>query len=164
MGAAISHLQQLDESDTAGLHVRAFLDPSSRAEQRGEKSDLELAIFHGRTTLVLFPSESPLLALVLYILARLFEKMDGQDFVIANLEIAIECLQKAVDLTPAGNPDRAEYLNTFSIYLRTRYARRGKVEDLAQAFKYAREAVDLTPTDNPNGARRLNNLSIFLNI
>ena len=169
-------MEPINESD-AGLHVREFLHSAALAEQSGEKADLESAIFYGRIILVLLPSVSPLRALVLFILAQLFEKIYRQDFVIANLETAIICSQKAVDLTPAGNadralaafdlipagnPDRAGYLNNLSIYLSTRYAREGKPEDLAQAIKHNQEAVDLTPIDNSTRADPLNNLSNLL--
>ena len=163
MGATISHLHQLDESDTAGLHVRYFLGSASRAEQSGE--NLEPVILHGRILiLVLLPPMSPLRASVFFILGRLFGKKYHQDFVIANLETAILCIQEAVDLTLVGNPDRAEYVNTYSIYLRTRYVREGKSEDLAQAIKHGWAAIDLRPTNDRDRARPLNNLSNYLGI
>ena len=40
-----------------------------------------------------------------------------------DLVQSIECSQEAVDLTPAHNPDRAEYINNLSINLSKRYKR-----------------------------------------
>ena len=164
-------MEPINESD-AELHVRLLLESAALAEQSGEKALLESAIFRGRIILVLLPSVSPLRAFVSYILAKLCKKIYHQNFVITNLETAIECSQEAVDLTPAGNPDRAlaafnnpdraVYLNDLSFYLSTRYARQGKPEDLAQAIKYNQEAIDLTPIDNPTRATRLINLSNYL--
>ena len=164
-------MEPINESD-AELHVREFLHSAALAKQSGENAHLERAIFYGRIILVLLPSVSPLRAFVFYILAKLCEKMYHQNFVITNLETAIECSQEAVDLTPAGNPDRAlaafnnpdraVYLNDLSFYLSTRYARQGKPEDLAQAIKYNQEAIDLTPIDNPTRANQLINLSNYL--
>ena len=81
---------------------------------------------------------------------------------LADLTQAIEHSQEAVDLNPAGNPNRAGYLNNLSNRLSTRYGREGNLADLAQAIEHSQEAVDLTPVGNPHRASHLNNLSLHL--
>jgi CHAT domain-containing protein len=81
---------------------------------------------------------------------------------IADLNRAIELLQRAVDLTPPDSPDRPDYLNNLGIGLRARYARSGRLEDLDAAIAAYGQALAATPPDSPDRPDYLNNLGIGL--
>ena len=59
-----------------------------------------------------------------------------------DLEEAIVLTREALDLYPAGHPDRPTSLNTLGVRLTTRYERLGVMEDLHEAIVFHREALD----------------------
>ena len=78
----------------------------------------------------------------------------------ADLEIAIQRSQEALDATPADHPDRASRLHNLGIGYRSRYRRTGAMADLEKAIQRSQEGLDTTPVDHPDRASRLHNLGI----
>ncbi len=78
------------------------------------------------------------------------------------LEEAVRLLQRAVDATPDGHPDRAGWLSGLGIALRTRFERTGVLADLDAAVEAGRAAVDAAPADHPDRAATLLNLGLAL--
>ena len=76
----------------------------------------------------------------------------------ADVEIAIQRFQEAIDATSADHPDRAKWLNSLGIGYQDRYQRTGAKADLEKAIERYQEAVDATPADDPDRAGRLHSL------
>ena len=149
-------------SDSTESNLGEFIESLSLVRRIGEDTHLQHAIQNGQTVLSQISLKISTRVNVCAILATLFKEIYDRNFDLESLKSAIEYGQEAVDLTPAGNPDRAGYLHNLNNHLSARYEREGRPEDLIQAIKYSQEAVDLTPTGNPDRTRYLNNLSIHL--
>jgi tetratricopeptide (TPR) repeat protein len=78
----------------------------------------------------------------------------------ADLEIAIQRYEEALDTTPADHPDRARRLKSLGIGYHDRYQRTGAITDLEIAIQRFQEALDATPADHPDRANRLQDLGI----
>ncbi|KAJ7213456.1 CHAT domain-containing protein [Mycena pura] len=76
-----------------------------------------------------------------------------------DLETAVQYFQAAVDLAPAGHPDRAMYLQDLASGYGVRYQRLGDLNDLEAALQHSQAAVDLIPAGHPERAWYLNNLA-----
>ena len=79
-----------------------------------------------------------------------------------DLEEAIVIAREAIDLCPAGHPDRSMSLNTLSVCLAIRHNQLGAMEDLGEVIFLHREALDLRPQGHPDRSMSLNNLAICL--
>ncbi|KAF8207842.1 hypothetical protein K438DRAFT_1415128, partial [Mycena galopus ATCC 62051] len=62
-----------------------------------------------------------------------------------DLDAALEKDQEVEDLTPEGDPDRAENLRSFAVSLAERYHRLGNLQDLDAALEKKQKALDLIP-------------------
>jgi hypothetical protein len=64
---------------------------------------------------------------------------------LADLEVALQTIQKAVALTPAGHPDKLGNLQSLGLCLMYKYRRLGDSQDCEQAIQNLQEVVDPTP-------------------
>ncbi|WP_044232201.1 CHAT domain-containing protein [Chloroflexus sp. Y-396-1] len=83
---------------------------------------------------------------------------------IADLNRAIELLQRAVDLTPPDSPDRPARLTNLGLGLSVRYARSGRLAELDAAIAAFEQALAATPPDSPDRPARLTNLGLGLSV
>ncbi|MFI6553784.1 CHAT domain-containing protein [Streptomyces griseus] len=65
------------------------------------------------------------------------------------LRAAVACEREAVELTPVGEPERAQYLNNLSTALQRLFARTAHMADLDKAVEASRESVALAAPDDP---------------
>ncbi|KAJ7882659.1 hypothetical protein B0H13DRAFT_1494618, partial [Mycena leptocephala] len=84
--------------------------------------------------------------------------------VLNDLEYTVVHLQRAVDLTPADDLNRAQHLLLESLVasLTDRYQCLGDLKDLEAVMKLNQEVVDLTPEDHPERALCLGSLAVSL--
>ncbi len=82
----------------------------------------------------------------------------------ADLDAAILASQKAVSLTPAGDPDLAVRWSNLAVLLGMRFGRAGDAADLDASIDASREAVGLTSPDDRDLAGHLSNLAAALSI
>ena len=68
----------------------------------------------------------------------------------SDLQESIVLVREALDLCPAGKPDRSMHLNTLAHCLYLRFNKLGAVEDCDEAISLDREALDLRPKGHPN--------------
>ena len=80
---------------------------------------------------------------------------------IADLDVAIDAIQKALDLGVMGNSDRAGVLSDLAASLSIRHEQTGNRVDLDTAINAAQEAVDLTPRGMSDRPGYLSNLGSF---
>jgi hypothetical protein len=78
----------------------------------------------------------------------------------ADLDMAIQRLQEALDRTPADHPERTRHLHGLGIGYSDRYKATRARADLDTAIQRFQEALDRTPADHPERARRLQSLGI----
>lgn len=71
---------------------------------------------------------------------------------------AIQMAQRAVDMIPEDNPERALLLGSLGTKLSYRYLRTGEAQDLEKALGLVQEAIELTPDANSDRASFLSNL------
>ncbi|KAK3995912.1 CHAT domain-containing protein [Cladorrhinum sp. PSN332] len=76
----------------------------------------------------------------------------------ADLELAIQQFQEALEATPKDHPERAYRLRSLGIGYRDRYRRTGAETDLELAIQQFQEALKATPKDHPERARWLRSL------
>ncbi|KIJ57702.1 hypothetical protein HYDPIDRAFT_34865, partial [Hydnomerulius pinastri MD-312] len=79
---------------------------------------------------------------------------DGND-----LDEAIQHHRAALQLTPAGHPDRSASLNNLANALSTRFEQRGDGNDVDEAIQHHRAALQLRPAGHPDRSDSLNNLA-----
>ncbi|KAL2812794.1 CHAT domain-containing protein [Aspergillus cavernicola] len=77
-----------------------------------------------------------------------------------DLNMAIQRLQEALDLTPDNHPDRASQLQNLGLGHYSRYQRSVAQEDLDMAIQRFQEALDLTQHAHPDRASRLEHLGL----
>ena len=77
-----------------------------------------------------------------------------------DLDIAIQRIQEALDMTPVHHPDRAGQLQELGARYSEKHQRLGVIADLETAIRRIQEAFDITPIDHPHRASRLYNLGI----
>ncbi|KAG9089600.1 hypothetical protein FRC06_001467, partial [Ceratobasidium sp. 370] len=77
---------------------------------------------------------------------------------LADVDEAIECQARAIQLTPEGDTRRPGYLNNLGLSWWRRFDRSGKLEDLEQAIEYQATAVQLIPEDHIDKPGCLNNI------
>ena len=76
-----------------------------------------------------------------------------------DLDNAISLHRHALELQPAGHPDRSASLNNLGTSLHTRFEQSGQLEDLDEAMSLLRDALELFPAGHPNRSDSLNNLA-----
>ncbi|KIJ62206.1 hypothetical protein HYDPIDRAFT_136260 [Hydnomerulius pinastri MD-312] len=129
-----------------------------RFERQGRVQDLDESIQRGRAMSLSCPNDSEILNNLANALCMRFEQRgDGKD-----LDEAIEHHRVALQLTPAGHPDRSSSLNNFASALWTRFQQRGDGMDLDEATEHFRVALQLTPAGHPDRSYSLNNLASAL--
>ena len=116
--------------DSTKSDLGAFIESLSLFRQTGEDIYLQHAVQNGQTALSQNSLEVSIRIGVSVALVTLFIEIYDQNHDRDSLKSVIKYSQKAVDLTPDSNPDRAGLLNNLSIYLSIRYEREGKLEDL----------------------------------
>ena len=79
----------------------------------------------------------------------------------ADLDEAVDAGRQAVAATPAGHPNRPEYLSNLGVALSARFPHSRNKADLDEAVDAGREAV-AAPADHPNRGKYLSNLGIAL--
>ncbi|KAF9533226.1 CHAT domain-containing protein [Crepidotus variabilis] len=79
---------------------------------------------------------------------------------LADLNDAIENLQKAIETVPKGDPDTIAILGTLGISLLARFQLRGDLADISQAIEHQLHAVRLTSEDHPGLLDRLTILAM----
>lgn len=79
-----------------------------------------------------------------------------------DLREAIDLAKQAVDATPVGYPDRAEFLASLGSRIGYRFARDGQIEDLETAIQFTQQAIDATSKESPWRAQYLGNLGDLL--
>ena len=79
-----------------------------------------------------------------------------------DLDQSIAVVQEAVNSSPEGHPDRAEYLPGLGIALLRRFEHTGSLEDLNRAVNVIEEAVESLPQAHPDRAIYLDNLGVVL--
>ncbi|KAB5592543.1 aromatic di-alanine and TPR containing protein [Ceratobasidium theobromae] len=77
-----------------------------------------------------------------------------------DIEKEIECVTRAVSLTPEGHPDMPLWLNHLETAHRSRFEQLGELEDIDKAIDCGTRAVSLIPEDYPSMPEWLNNLGI----
>lgn len=81
----------------------------------------------------------------------------------SDLERAVGAHRRAVE-KGTGDPDRALYLNSLGVVLRTRYLSQEDPADLEQAIDLFRRAADEAPPGSPERPRSLSNLGFALEL
>ncbi|KAG9123362.1 hypothetical protein FRC07_015045 [Ceratobasidium sp. 392] len=76
---------------------------------------------------------------------------------LADIDKAIKCQLRAVELTPNGHPDKPGGLSNLGNSWQSRFQRLGNLADLDEAIKCTSRAVELTP-DGPAKSGHLSNL------
>jgi tetratricopeptide (TPR) repeat protein len=149
------------------FHLYAAL--RARFERTGAGSDLDEAVAIARQTVDATPVGDLDRAKHLNILGAMLQKRFERTRAHADLDEAVRLdreavrlNREAVDITPAGHPDRAEHLFFLGARLRTRYQRSGAASDLDEAVAISRQAVDATPAGHPERARRLAHFGVSL--
>jgi tetratricopeptide (TPR) repeat protein len=83
---------------------------------------------------------------------------------IADLDMAILNITRAVDLTSDGHKYQAESHARLSTALKTRFDQLGDLSDLENAILNIQKAVDLTPNGHVDLPKYINNLAFTQNI
>jgi hypothetical protein len=78
----------------------------------------------------------------------------------ADLGLAIQRHQEALNATPHDHPDRASYLQSLGVGYGDRYKRTGAMEDPDVSIQLKQEALSVTPSDHPDQADYLHTLGI----
>jgi tetratricopeptide (TPR) repeat protein len=78
----------------------------------------------------------------------------------ADLELAIQQLEEALEATPKNHPERARRLQDLGAGYRDRYRRTGAETDLELAIQQFKEALEATPKNHPARAGRLQYLGL----
>ncbi|KIJ62215.1 hypothetical protein HYDPIDRAFT_30481, partial [Hydnomerulius pinastri MD-312] len=122
-----------------------------RFERQGRVQDLDESIQRGRAMSLSCPNDSGVLNnLANALRTRFKQRGDGKD-----LDEAIEHRRVALQLTPAGRPDRADSLDNLASALSTRFSQRGDGKDLDEAIEYHRVALQLRPAGHPRRSSSL---------
>ena len=108
-------------TDSTKFDLGAFTESLSLFRQTGEDIYLQHAVQNGQTAFSQNSLELSIRSGVSVALATLFTEIYDQNYDLDSLKSMIEYSQQAVELIPAGNPDRATLLNNLSIHLITRY-------------------------------------------
>ncbi|KAG9084521.1 hypothetical protein FS749_005179 [Ceratobasidium sp. UAMH 11750] len=85
-----------------------------------------------------------------------FEKSWRQE----DLDMAIEFMAKAVQLTPDNDPGKIASLGDLGTLHSERFERRGSLEDLGRAIELMEQAAFSTSFDHPSRPAMLNNLGV----
>ncbi|CAE6488857.1 unnamed protein product [Rhizoctonia solani] len=80
--------------------------------------------------------------------------------VLKDIEKAIECGARALDLTPDGDPGLPLRLAGLGSSYIERFWRLGELDDLAKSIDYRSRALQMTPEGDPDLARRHANLGV----
>ncbi|VDB91388.1 unnamed protein product [Peniophora sp. CBMAI 1063] len=79
-----------------------------------------------------------------------------------DLEAAISTIRHILELTPEGDPDKANWLDNLGSALQHRFKAVGELEDLETAISTSRHAVEITPEGHADKPTLLNNLGVAL--
>ncbi|KAJ7164805.1 CHAT domain-containing protein [Mycena crocata] len=126
-----------------------------RFRQSGAESDYgELAEHY--TTQVSLPSITDnarilILVKLANILIHRFQRLEEMD----DLEAAVFCSEKALELLPESDTARASRLTLLSTVLRLRFDKLGQNDDLERVIRCQREALQLSPSGIPHRATSL---------
>jgi len=67
-----------------------------------------------------------------------------------DIDEAISLLRYALEVQPAGHPNRSTSLNNLATSLRSRFEQSGDQDDLDEAISLHRDALELRPAGHPS--------------
>jgi len=79
---------------------------------------------------------------------------------LSHLSEAISAQQRAVQLSPNGQPDLLPWLNNLGNSFQSCFVRTGDLSDISEAISAHQHAVQLTPDTHPDFPIILNNLGV----
>uniref|UniRef100_L2FQ71 TPR domain-containing protein n=1 Tax=Colletotrichum fructicola (strain Nara gc5) TaxID=1213859 RepID=L2FQ71_COLFN len=143
---------------------------SDRYERKREVADLDRAITVSQEALAALvppnnPNQGPILSTIGN---RLIDRYSGETHPkrgqVEDLNMAISHINKAVQVTPEGRPDRVKYLNNQGKFygLKYRHFEMQHLDDLELGISAANKAVDTCPDDHPARAAATFNLGRLL--
>ncbi|KAF3797102.1 hypothetical protein GCG54_00009071 [Colletotrichum gloeosporioides] len=143
---------------------------SDRYERKRGIVDLDRAIIVSQEALAaLVPQNNPNQGPILSTIGnRLIDRYSGETHPkrgqVEDLNMAISHINKAVQVTPEGRPDRVKYLNNQGKFygLKYRHFEMLHLDDLEVGIRAAKKAVDVCPGDHPDRAAATFNLGRLL--
>ncbi|KAJ7057000.1 CHAT domain-containing protein [Mycena amicta] len=120
------------------------------------------AIYQAEMVVKQAPPEDPDLPEYLWRLGEAWQVRYRQEGDMADLNMAFQNYEKAIQLAPPGHATRAMCLRCLSLCLQDRYRESGSMTDLEAALQYSQEAVLLLPKGDSDKPRCLHLLALCL--
>ncbi|WP_063057493.1 CHAT domain-containing protein [Nocardia sienata] len=139
---------------------------ADRYARTGAAADLDEAIRLGEQTISAMPATLPdsLRTEMRHVLGQSVRSRFERTGDRTDADEAIRLVRQAVTGTPAGDPGRADSLDTLRGALLGRFERTGTISDLNEAVEAGRQAVAASPAGHPDRARDLFGLGFTLRI
>ncbi|WP_280489672.1 CHAT domain-containing tetratricopeptide repeat protein [Nocardia carnea] len=139
---------------------------ADRYARTGTAADLDEAIRLGEQTLSAMPATLPdsLRTEIRHVLGQSLQSRFELTGERADADHAVRLVRQALAGLPAGDPSRADFMDTLRGALLSRFERTGTISDLDEAVEAGRQAVAATPAGHPDRARHQFGLGVTLRI